>query len=72
MITHCSICGRPLSEVDLALADRDARYQCHHCWNRVREASAVIPAAKFRGMGKPRVPRPAAKRREKTPYRKAA
>ncbi len=72
MITHCSICGRPLSEVDLALAERDARYQCHHCWNRVRETRAVITAAKFRGTGKPRVPRPAAKRREKTPYRKAA
>jgi DNA-directed RNA polymerase subunit RPC12/RpoP len=71
MITHCSICGRPLSEVDVVLAERDARYQCHHCWNRVRQAAAM-PVVQFRGKGKLRVPRPMAKRREKTPYRKAA
>ena len=35
MNTHCPVCGRPFSTLEQLLAERDASYQCRHCWNRV-------------------------------------
>jgi DNA-directed RNA polymerase subunit RPC12/RpoP len=40
MITHCPICGKPLSELELVVSEHDMSYQCHHCWNRIRVAEA--------------------------------
>lgn len=35
---QCPICGRPLAPMEALLAEHDAAYQCHHCWNRVNAA----------------------------------
>lgn len=40
MITHCPICGKPLSELELVVSEHDMSYQCHNCWNRIRVAEA--------------------------------
>jgi DNA-directed RNA polymerase subunit RPC12/RpoP len=41
MSTHCPMCGRPLSELESVLAERDAGYQCRHCWNRIQATGPV-------------------------------
>jgi len=40
----CPICGHPFSALDMVLGDCDIRYQCHHCWSRVRATGPVSSA----------------------------
>lgn len=35
MKRECPICGRPLTVLDIVLADSGVAHQCHHCWSRV-------------------------------------
>jgi hypothetical protein len=35
MTPRCPICDRPLSRVELLLAQRDAHFECRFCWNRI-------------------------------------
>jgi hypothetical protein len=50
MSTHCPICGNPFSAVDMVLAELDAGFQCHHCWNRIHATGATTPP--FRAPGR--------------------
>jgi hypothetical protein len=43
MHKECPVCGRPLSFLDVVLAEHDVRFQCHHCWNRVNATGPVNP-----------------------------
>lgn len=38
MITHCPICGKALTELEIVVSEHDMSYQCHNCWNRIRIA----------------------------------
>jgi transposase-like protein len=50
MHKECPICGRPLSMLDIILSEHDARFQCHHCWNRVNATGPVTPPALSQSM----------------------
>lgn len=41
MFRDCPICGRAFSALDMILAENDVRFQCPHCWNRVRATGPV-------------------------------
>ncbi len=55
MITHCPICGRPFSPVDVVLSELNANYQCHHCWNRIHATGAGTSPFRFEGQKRPRI-----------------
>lgn len=48
MHKECPICGRPFSILDVVLMERDAGFQCHHCWNRIHATGPATPAAPAR------------------------
>jgi len=68
MGSHCPICGRPFSMVDLVLSEHDVSYQCRHCWNRVRGTGAGMPPWQTGRQKKPRIL--ATRRPGKAPRRK--
>ena len=49
----CPICGRPFSAVDIVLAESDANFQCHHCWNRMQATGSA--SRTWNGAKKPRI-----------------
>jgi hypothetical protein len=52
-IKACPICGRPFSAVDVVLAESDANFQCHHCWNRMQATGSARRS--MNGAKKPRI-----------------
>ncbi len=55
MISHCPICGRPLTVLEQMLAEHTANYQCHHCWNRIHATGPVKPPFETSQRKKPRI-----------------
>lgn len=41
MNTHCPICGKAFTPLDVVLSGHDAKYQCRHCWNRIQATGPV-------------------------------
>ena len=56
MNTHCPFCGRPLTVLEQLVAEHDASYQCHNCWNRIHATGAVTPPFVAERRKKPRIP----------------
>ncbi len=51
MVTHCPICGKPLSELEIVVSEHDLSYQCHNCWNRIRVGKQEQPDREFAEVG---------------------